>query len=399
MSDLHYIFKVILNKLCSNSNSCGSPNCLQRLYNICHYSLQIGGGREKYFGFIQEIDGGKILSLDAIVIADRIISPNERFFTKYKVHKLSELKKKLKENSRQLIKWSIEMYGIDNPTDTPLIELQKEVNAGGYDSMAVVFFVCFMLDMPWLFSDWETEDMTFNGNEDRDGITSTIDGGVKIGTWGDDTFVINIPVRKSSENVVIYLTILLPKIHHSEVLSGKNFQASALLQNMQKKFELSGNYTPLELLKRKFIRASHILQTNKRLEGMINYLINGRDKQILNEKVKITMPRVEAENVKMEFRREDFANVGDQDAAKMFDPGRMKAFTAKNPDVALDCMKIRTTTKITEKGIHVKAIGEAFLVDGIKESHHSLRLDITHPFMYIIGTDANNIYSIGFVNE
>ena len=395
MSNLHYIFKLIIKSLDSGGNSCSSPLCLQKLFNICYYSCCKA---EKY-NYMKCIDGGTIKSLDMIITADHIIKPAARSLGNYDVNTLRELKKKLRDDSPELIQWSLQTYGTENPRETPLIDLQRAVNAGDYDDAALVFFTCFALNLPWQENQWNSDTMTFNGNANRDAIISIIDKGVKISSWGNDTFVINIPICKSYGGNIIYLTILTPKVHYSEILTGE-FQPNAALKSMEKKIELGLSFPPLELLRKKFNRVASDRSGNSTLKEIINYLIHGRDKQVI-ENVMVVMPSVDAEDVKIKFARRDFEDVGDKDAAKMFDSNRMIAFSRSNPDVRLDRMILNTTTKITQEGIHVKAIGEAFMHDFRRNYNkdYTLKLDIKNPFMYMIGADAENMYSIGFVNN
>ena len=388
MSKLHYILKLIIKSLHSDlGNSVSSPHCLQRLYNICCYSAF----KNSKYNCITSVDGGKVKSFDLAVAANVVIKPVQRIFNECQVFHTNELKDKL--TFEQVSQWSSDMYGIQNPWETPLSELQLVMVTGQYDEKTLSFFTCFVLDLPWKHSYWVQDIMAFNGYARRGAMTSIITRGVKVGKWGRDVIVINIPICKNNEENMIYLTILLPKIHYSDILS-ENFEPiEELWRGMEGPIELSQAYKPLELLKMKFNRVPST--GDNTLPETINYLIHGQNKQEL-ENVKVTMPIVEQDVGRIQFTRQHFEDIGDNEAAKMFDKGRMKAFARGNPNIQLDNLVIITKTR----GINLIGLGAGAdcLYEGPIGNLYGVQLDIKYPFMYMIGADASNIYSIGFVN-
>ena len=365
-----YIFKLALSILSPNDNTCISPQCLKKIYDMSNYAKN--GIKSPNDGRNFKIDKkDKLLEYSSFIVSPRVEVNNN--FKEYKVLKNYKKDELLRDISKTV-------YKTEKYEKTPVKYLSKILKRNNND-VAAIIFTCLKLDIPWhrFYKCCETE-MTFNGFENRKGM-DIYNGYLKIGTWKNSNVVIKLLCNQSdkSENDKISflnLTIIIPGINIEEIYPEKKTMAKAVIYS-------NSSCTLLESLKNEIL--NYKFHDLKKLIEDDDYLRDYND-------VRVCMPIVDIPSLDYNITKIDFENINFTKGAQLFEDHL--SYLSKS-GVWLQRILCASETKINTSGLSVEGSAMGFCYDctDIKT------LDIKYPFMFIISTDIDNVYSIGFMNE
>ena len=372
-----HLFKLALWTLSPNENTCQSPQSLKKIYAMCSYAIH--GIEIKNDTNTFKIKNEEKVSNYSSFILKKGINVNKNF-TKYNVSYNDKT-----TNVELLKRINKIVYKTEEYKETP-INLLHRIFENHIDEHAIIFS-SLNLNIPWYrYYKWEEKQIFFNGYENRNGmVTTAATRNIKIGIWKKSNVVIKIPCNINDQNSIVTLTILIPNVKIEEIYKDKTFGNMMVKSNDDNMMKLDYLSTSLESLKSEILE--YTTNDIKKLIEKYDYL------QDCDFNTQISMPIIDVSSPNYSIKKIDFKNAKFSNGANIFGPLKFLSDAVIQLKEILCC----TRTKICPYGLSVEGIAMGLCFNGRNKDKKIL--DIKFPFMFIVSTDINNIYSIGFVNK